>query len=453
MRLLPSVRAVLDHASVRPLVGEFGRELVLGRVRHELDAARGWLENGSDRESLLAEIADRVCSGVALLGHTGFGRVVNATGVILHTGLGRSQLSDAARQALGAGAGAGNVEVDLETGERRYRGYQLQAAWNALTGAEASLVVNNNAAATLLTLQSLCEEREVVISRGQLVEIGGSFRLPDIFLLSGAQLREVGTTNRTRLSDYEAAIGPETAAIMRVHPSNYRIVGFSECPEVDALAKLAHSRGLFLIDDIGSGCLVDVRQYGLPDEPTFTRSLAAGADLVLGSGDKLLGGPQAGIVLGKAAYIDRVRRHPLARTVRVDKLALAALSATLDAYLKGSAQTEIPTLALLAASPESLQQRAGAIGQRVADLTRLQVDVATDRALVGGGALPAVDLETAVLRITDRDSSTEQLARRLRLGKVRLVPRVQQDRVVIDLRSVQPHDDDLVVEALRDLCD
>jgi len=403
LRLLPAVDAVLHQPTVEILIAEEGRDVVLGWVREELEQLRGRLLNGEnpgDRVTVFDELADRLTGRAERSDRLRIGSVINATGVILHTGLGRAPLSRAAIAALTDIAGAGNVEVDLDTGERRYRGHQLQTAWNTLTGCEDSLIVNNNAAATLLTLQALCAGREVVISRGQLIEIGGSFRLPDIFQLSGARLREVGTTNRTRLSDYEQAIGPETAAIMHVHPSNYRVVGFSDSPEIEELADLAHARGLVAIDDIGSGSLVDLTRYGLPWEPTFQDSLSNGADLVLGSGDKLLGGPQAGILLGRKEPIDTVRRHPLARAVRVGKLTLGALSATLDSYLRGTAEQDIPTIALLAMSADELSRRAETIDSEIGSTGVLSIEARPDLAPVGGGSLPGAELLTVVLALT-----------------------------------------------------
>jgi L-seryl-tRNA(Ser) seleniumtransferase len=391
-----------------------------------------------------------------------FGAVINATGVVLHTSLGRAPLSAAAVVAIGEAAAGCNLEVDLESGQRRSRGHQLQAAWKQLTGAEAALVVNNNAAATVLALDALCRGREVIISRGQLIEIGGSFRLPDIFAQSGAILREVGTTNRTSLSDYERAIGPGAAAILRVHPSNYRVVGFSDSPPIAELAPLAHRFGLACIDDIGSGCLVDTTRFGLPAEPTFQQSLAAGADLVLGSGDKLLGGPQCGILLGKAPLVRRLSEHPLARAFRIDKLTLAALSATLDAYIRGAAAREIPTLALLASSQPDLLERA----QRIYDSCvhdgnsrsgpaesggAFKLDVAPGTAPVGGGSLPGAVLATAVLRITHSHLTANDVARRLRLGIPPVFPRIHEGQVVLDLRSVLPGDDEQIIAALKNL--
>jgi L-seryl-tRNA(Ser) seleniumtransferase len=451
-RLLPAVCSVLEHSGVRPLLDEHGRKVVVGWTRDELDRARGELRNGglkADRHQLLDQIADRLIARAQLSVRDRVGRVINATGVILHTGLGRAALSQAAQTAICEIAGAGNIEVDLESGERRYRGYQLQPAWSTLTGCEASLIVNNNAAATLLTLQALCWGREVIISRGQLIEIGGSFRLPDIFELSGAKLCEVGTTNRTRLTDYERAIGPETAAIMHVHPSNYRIIGFTETPGIAPLAELARARGLTAIDDIGSGALLDVTRYGLPAEPTFGESIAAGADVVLGSGDKLLGGPQAGIILGRSEIVKSVRSHPLARTVRVGKLTLAALSATLDSYLRGTAVTEIPTLRLLSADIDDLLERARSLKKDVGESDQMVIEVGQDVSPVGGGSLPGAELPTAIVSLRHRGLSADELARKLRLGTIHVYPRIQQDRVIVDLRSVLPEDDSKIALALR----
>ena len=452
LRLLPAVNAVLGHEDVRPLVEHHGRDVVVAWTRQELDAVRAGLHSAGaalDRDTLLDRVAERVAERATRSERLRLGPVINATGVILHTGLGRAPLSEAARTAIVEAAGNSNVEVDLETADRRYRGHQLTPAWQALTGCEDALIVNNNAAATLLTLQALCAGREVVISRGQLIEIGGSFRLPEIFALSGARIREVGTTNRTKLADYEQAIGPDTAAVMHVHPSNYRIIGFTTSPAIGELVELARRRGVLAIDDIGSGSLLDVTRYGLPAEPTFADSIAAGADVVLGSGDKLLGGPQAGILLGRREPIERIRQHPLARAVRVGKLTLAALQATLEAYLRGEAEDDIPTIALLATPADQLVARAEAIARELAGAARLTAEVRRDTAPVGGGSLPGAELPTAVVAVRHTACSPDELARRLRLGTIRMFARVQQDQVLIDLRSVLPQDDSRVVLALR----
>jgi L-seryl-tRNA(Ser) seleniumtransferase len=472
LRELPPVGEILAAPAVAELIADCGRDRVREWAREALAEVRESLSTPSSngecgRESLTARVVEAIQRRSRDDATQTLGGVINATGVILHTGLGRAPLCSQALEAIHAAAAACNLEVDLVSGERRYRGYQLQSAWERLTGAAAALVVNNNAGATILALDALCRGREVVISRGQLIEIGGSFRLPDIFSQSGAILREVGTTNRTSLADYEQAIGPQTAAILRVHPSNYRVVGFADTPATNELAILAHRYGLVCIDDIGSGCLVDTTRFGLPAEPTFPESIAAGADLVLGSGDKLLGGPQCGILLGHVELVDRLAGHPLARALRVDKLALAALSATLDAYLRGTAETEIPTLVLLAARQESLATRAERIQSQLAspplskggaggvalptEDCQLSIEVSMDTSPVGGGSLPGAELPTAVLRIKHRHLAADELALRLRLGPPRVFGRVQENEVVLDLRSVLPQNDQQIVAALNAL--
>jgi L-seryl-tRNA(Ser) seleniumtransferase len=453
---LPPVQDVLSHSTVEPLIAEHGRDVVLTWVRDALSAARQQLALSSDRIVAIDRIgwAERLAERVLELARQSdqqqLCRVINATGVVLHTGLGRAPLSTAARQALNELGGQCNVEVDLASNERRYRGHQLESAFRTLTGCEDVLIVNNNAAATVLTLQALCAGREVVISRGQLIEIGGSFRLPEIFQLSGAVLREVGTTNRTHLSDYRKAVLPHgTAAIMHVHPSNYRVIGFSETPGIEQLVPMAHKHGAIAIDDIGSGALIDVTQFGLPAEPTFQQSLVAGADVVLGSGDKLLGGPQCGIILGKREFVDCIRQHPLARAVRVGKLTLAALQATLGAYLRGAAVTEVPVLAMLSASVDSLRQRARQVANEIGELPNCRIEITNEMAAVGGGSLPGIELPTVALRLNCRTMSADELSRRLRLGSIRVFGRIQQDDVQLDLRSVLPEDDSRLALAVR----
>lgn len=452
LRALPSVNVVLQHAAVSALVSECGRELVLGWIRELLDETRAGLADGvlpADREVLMNRIVEQLEQRSVAREHERIDRVINATGVVLHTGLGRAPLSAQSEAALVRAAGATNVEIDLLTAERRYRGHQLLSAWQTLTGCEDVLLVNNNAAATVLTLQGLCAGKEVILSRGQMIEIGGSFRLPEIFELSGAVLREIGTTNRTTAADYEKAIGPETAAIMHVHPSNYRVIGFSQTPSIHELTPIARKHGIIAIDDIGSGALIDMTTIGLPPEPTFIDSVKAGADVILGSGDKLLGGPQAGIIIGKSACVERVRKHPLARAVRVDKLALAALSATLDSYLRGAAVEEIPTLRMLAAKDAELLKRAHVVCDSLGDVRGCRLAVSRDISLVGGGSLPAIELPTAVLTIEHDSVGCDELARRLRTGSLRLFPRIQDGRVVVDFRSILSEDDSKVELAIR----
>ncbi|MFP6762041.1 MAG: L-seryl-tRNA(Sec) selenium transferase [Planctomycetaceae bacterium] len=458
LRNLPSVHDILEHATVRDLDDEYGRSTVRVWIRSELDRAREQLralsaisdaEKPPEREALLDGIAAGVASQAERAQRIRLQRVLNATGVVIHTGLGRSPLSAEAAQALVEAAGACNVEVDIETASRRYRGYQAEPALRLLTGCEDSLIVNNNAAATLLTLQALCRGREVIISRGEMIEIGGSFRLPEIFELSGAVLKEVGTTNRTSLDDYEKAIGPDTAAIMHVHPSNYRVVGFAHKPREEELFSLARQHNVLAIDDIGSGALYDVTRAGLPQEPAFQHSIAANADLALGSGDKLLGGPQCGIILGRSELVDHIRRHPLARAVRVGKLTIAALCATLDAYVRGSAEADIPALAMLTATISALQDRAQTIVEEIGSVAGLTLTIREDVAQIGGGSLPAVELPTVVIAIQHETISAGEFCRRLRLGRIPVFSRVQNDEVLLDLRSLPAADDSRLSLAMR----
>jgi L-seryl-tRNA(Ser) seleniumtransferase len=341
-----------------------------------------------------------------------------------------------------------NVEVDLSSGQRSRRGAGVETLCQQVTGAEAALVVNNCAAATLLTLQTLAAERQVIISRGQLIEIGGSFRLPDVFRQAGVELQEVGTTNRTRLADYAEVIGPDTAAILRVHPSNYRVAGFSESASIAELAKLGKQYGRPVIDDVGSGCLYDLSSYGLPDEPIVSESLRAGADLVLFSGDKLLGGPQCGVIVGRVELVERLRAHPLARALRVDKLTLAALQGTLEIHRAGRAFTEIPVLRQLTLTAEEIRPRAERL------LLELQASSATPdtfsieavASASGGGALPELTVPSWAIAIAS--PSADHFAKELRLGNPAVFSRMQDGKTLIDLRTVLPEDEQSLLRSI-----
>ncbi len=468
LRHLPSVTDLLEQPAILELCAGHGRLLVTKWVRQAVDQKRAALRKQlqqSPAEKLPAETGDKdaaavrdllrieLLEAVVEIAHQSdlerVQGIINATGIVLHTGLGRAPLSAGAKQALQDAAGACNAEVDIATGDRRYRGYQLNSTLQLLTGCESSLIVNNNAAATLLTLQALGAGREVIISRGELIEIGGSFRLPEIFELSGVILREVGTTNRTSLKDYENAIGPDTAAIMHVHPSNYRVVGFASKPDEADMFALAREHGVIAIDDIGSGAMFDTRDAGLPYEPTFQHSIAAGADVVLGSGDKLLGGPQCGIIVGNDKCVAKIRQHPLARAVRVGKLTLAALGATLDSYTRDEARSEIPTQAMLFVTTEELQSRAEAIKQEIADGSDLRLTIRDDVSQVGGGSLPAVELPTVVIALKHQKLSADDLAVRLRTGRIGVFVRIQNNEVLLDIRSVLPEDDSRLALAVR----
>ena len=376
-------------------------------------------------------------------------KVINATGVLLHTGLGRAPLADAARKAMMGAAGACLLEVNPESGERSYRGFQAEELLTALTGCEDSLIVNNNAGATVLLLQALCHGREVLISRSQLVEIGGSFRLPEIFQTAGVVLREVGTTNRTHLRDYAAAITERTAAILRVHASNFRIVGFTAEPSSLELATLAHARGLMMFDDIGSGQLFPNPVVAAFGEPDFRSSIEVGADLVLGSGDKLLGGPQAGIILGRAPFIQTLRHHPLARCLRIDKISLAALHATLLIHARGTATDELPLYQMLQAQTSILNQRAESIVAQLGSATDFKIQIVPSVAEVGGGSCAGHPVPSVAISLHSSSTPVQTLARNLRMSVPAIWGRIEADSVLLDLRSVDPDDDQLLCQTVK----
>ena len=373
--------------------------------------------------------------------------VVNATGVILHTNLGRAPLAVAAAEAAAAIAGRySTLEFDPQTGRRGRRHDLVADLLRHLSGAEGAAVVNNCAAAVLLMLTALAKGKEVIVARGELVEIGGGFRMPDVMRLSGARMVEVGTTNRTRAEDYAAAITPHTAAIMKVHASNFQVIGFTESVELKDLAAIARQHQLLLLHDLGSGALLETAAYGLAEEPRIQDSLASGADLVACSADKLLGGPQAGLVLGRAALVDRVMKHPLARAVRVDKMTLAALIATLDLYLTQSL-AGLPIWDMLGASAESMAARARAWQSRLRE-RGAAVDVVAAESTVGGGSLPGERLPTTALAITPRRRGATDLLRRLREHEPPVIGRIVEERVLLDPRTVLPGEDDVIVEAV-----
>jgi L-seryl-tRNA(Ser) seleniumtransferase len=375
--------------------------------------------------------------------------LINATGVILSTNLGRAPLGSGPVEAMVAVArGYSNLEYDVEAGGRGSRQTPVKELLRTLTGAEDALVVNNNAAAVLLVLATLAPQRDVVVSRGELVEIGGGFRIPDVLRQSGAQLVEVGTTNRTLLKDFEAAVSSETAAFLRVHPSNFKIVGFTTSPPLADLAALAHSCGLMLIHDVGSGCLLATERWGLPHEPTPQESVAAGADITCFSGDKLLGGPQAGIIVGRKALLEKVERHPLMRAVRIDKLTLSALEATLVLYRDGAAEWELPVWRAIAWPLTSLRERA----ERWAETLRewgYEASAVSDVSTIGGGSLPEEVLPTFVCAVELSGGAANGWAERLRRGSPAVIARIAHDRLLLDPRTVAPDQDEDLLEGLR----
>jgi L-seryl-tRNA(Ser) seleniumtransferase len=444
------VDRVLNLPQVVSVTAQHGRAVVTTWVRQVL----GTLRNGQSSflpataAALEALVVQRVQERAQTSASQRIRKVINGTGIVIHTNLGRAPLAAAAIEAMREAAECANVEVDLESGERGRRGARVEALCQEVTGAEAALVVNNCAAATLLTLQSLAAARHVLISRGQLIEIGGSFRLPDVFRQAGVVLHEVGTTNRTRLTDYAGAIGPETAAILRVHPSNYRISGFCESVSISDLVRLGKERNIPVIDDIGSGCLYDLKQYGLADEPIVGESVKAGADLVVFSGDKLLGGPQCGIIVGRKDIIAKLRSNPLARALRVDKLTLAALQATLEIHRAGRAFDEIPVLQQLAARVDALHTRADNLVQQLrAKLPAPEVfSLQQVESASGGGALPDITVPSWAVAITS--SNPDDVATQLRTGSPAVLSRVKDRSTLIDVRTVLPHDEEALMRRI-----
>ena len=430
-RSLPAVGALVNEPAYAALVKEHGRERVVEAIRAQIADERRAGTAGSARH---AAIEARLRAGVA----PRLRRVINATGVVLHTNLGRAPLSQAAVDALAVAAGYSNLELDVDSGKRGERSSLVAGLLTALFDSEAALAVNNNAAAVLLALTALCNRKEVVVSRGQLVEIGGAFRMPDVMRLSGARMVEVGTTNRTRAADYEEAISPRTAALLRVHTSNFRITGFTEAASLPELAAVAKRHDVLLIDDLGSGAT-----HAAGDEPTVADSIAH-CDVVTFSGDKLLGGPQAGIVVGKADAVRKMARHPLARAVRIDKLTLAALEATLRQRLVGK-EAEIPVERMLRASAADIRRRAAMWLVKLGD-RGVESELVDDASAVGGGSLPEFALPTVLLALKGPAS---RLADALRRGDPPVIARIAGDRCCLDARTVLRGEDETLIDAVE----
>ncbi|GLV58278.1 L-seryl-tRNA(Sec) selenium transferase [Dictyobacter sp. S3.2.2.5] len=449
-RLLPSVDELLHTSQGMALARTFSHDLVVSALRLSVSQARDAIRAGSpcpSAESLLlaAELHLQQQFQPRLR------PLINATGVIINTNLGRAPLSQDALQAVQRIAGGySNLEYDIDLGVRGSRHTHVGALLRELTGAEAALVTNNNAAAVLLGLSALAAGHEVVISRGQLVEIGGGFRVPDVMRQSGCQLVEVGTTNRTRIADYAAALTDRTAVLLSVHPSNFLITGFTESTSIASLAELAHERGLLVMDDLGSGCLLNCEQYGLSHEPTPQESLAAGADLVCFSGDKLLGGPQAGIILGKAEVVARVARHPLMRAVRIDKMTLAALETTLRHYQLGEAETRIPIWRMISTPAEKVARRAADWAHQLT-AQGLAVHTQPGQSTIGGGSLPGETLSTTLLALDAASCSLplETISQRLRTRHTPIISRISRDTLYLDPRTVLEEQDVEVIAALQ----
>ncbi len=446
-RALPSMDVLLGDPRAEAWSVEHGREPVKASLRRALERLRSEPELSGDGADLIARLLSLAAEDLAFRQRPSLVRVLNGTGVVLHTNLGRAPLAEEAVAAQRRAAGYGNVELSLETGERGSRYDHCVDVVRELTGAEAALVTNNNAAAVSLVVNEFARDREVLVSRGELVEIGGSFRIPDVIERSGARLREVGTTNRTRAADYDAAVGERTGLLLRVHPSNYRVEGFAERPAVAELVEVARRAGIPLAHDIGSGLLRADLLPGFPEEPTVRASLAAGADIVSWSGDKLLGGPQCGIVAGGRERIAQLRANPLLRAFRVDKTTLAALEATLVLYRDPErAATKIPVLRMLRETAAAVAERARAHASRIALPPGASVAVVETRAVVGGGSFPGFELSSAAWRV--RGLRPDAVAAAARAGTPPLLGRVEQDAFLVDLRAIVPGEEPEAARAL-----
>lgn len=465
LRALPSVDSLLRTETARSLKKQMGATRLSSLARQITDELRREIlgmepeeltdsKEHQSRFTLLQEAEKRLAAKHVDETARGLQRVINATGVVLHTNLGRAPLSEAARRAMAEqAAGYCNLEYDVPNGERGRRGPRAEELLAVLTGAEAALVVNNCAAAALLVLTVISGDGDTVVSRGELVEIGGDFRVPDVMAQSGTRMIEVGTTNRTRLSDYKKAIGETTRLIMRVHASNYRIIGFTKTPTIKELAALAHDQGLPLYEDAGSGALVDFAEYGIEGEPVIHSSIEAGADVVSFSGDKLLGGPQAGLLVGRSSIIERMRSHPLYRALRADKLRLAALEATLDSYARDASAGEIPAQRFIALSATEIKVRADNMVARLGSgkSSALELDTIEGESAAGGGSGPMSRLPTVLISLAHGNLTANQIEARLRRAAPPVIARIVDDRVLLDLRTVSENEESDLERAILSL--
>lgn len=454
LRGLPKIDDAMSSDEFKTLIEKRGRDIVLGTIRRVIEREREDILKGKKRGEPLSIPRLREKAELEIAGklEPSIRHAVNATGIILHTGLGRAMMPEAAVEAVkDVMRGYCNLAIDMETGKRGHRDEHVSALLCELTGAEAATIVNNNAAATVLILNTLARRKEVIVSRGHLVEIGGAFRMPDVMKTSGTKMREVGTTNKTHLKDYSDAINEKTGAILRVHQSNYRIVGFSSEPSLEELVELAHDNGLPLVDDLGSGALVDTSKYGLEHEPLVQFSNQKGADVVCFSGDKLIGGPQAGIIVGKKDLIEKIKKNPLARALRIDKMTAAAMEATLKLFLNPEKLSEThPTYRMLSYDLNTLEKRA----QKVLDKLNAKfpgIKIADGECMIGSGSVPTQTVPTKVIQIKSSKTSADSLARRLRSHKTPIFGRIQKDAVLLDFRTIQPDEDEIIIDALNEL--
>ena len=458
LRHVPSVDQLLRTEAARELRGLVGLKrltniarAVTAEIRSLIRHDQEFLKtNGNQAELLLAEAVKRMEASARRESQTGIRPVINATGVLLHTNLGRAPLSQAARAAMDEAARYCSVEYDLESGVRGGRAARVEALLKDLTGAEDALVVNNCAAAAVLILTVLARDGETIVSRGELVEIGGDFRVPDVMAGSGTRMVEVGTTNRTHLEDYRRAINSNTRLIMRVHPSNYRIVGFASAPALDELARLARESGLPLYEDAGSGQLSDLGKYGVVDEPVVREIVERGVDVVSFSGDKLLGSVQAGLIVGKREIVARLRRHPLYRALRSDKIRLAALEATLVSYQKEVAAAEVPVIQMLSLTADEVEQRARSLIDGL-DGSSVKFELIPGESTLGGGAGPTSNVPTTLIAITHAGRSAQDIEHQLRTSMPPVISRISEGKVLLDLRTVFPDQLPALHEALKSL--
>jgi len=451
-RHLPSVDRLISEGRIKQLAETYPHELLVSLVRQQLERERLAIIAGN-KCSPIDEIVESISAQLHRLENPSLSPVINATGVVIHTNLGRAPLSQEAIAAMDtASKGYSNLEFDLDSGRRGSRHVHIEQILCQLSGAEAALVVNNNASAVLLGLTASARRKEVIVSRGEAVEIGGSFRIPDVMRQSGAKLVEVGTTNCTYIADYEQAITPRTVALMRVHSSNFQITGFTHSVTIEELVALGQQYDLPVLDDLGSGCFLDTTAFGLAPEPMVQQSVAVGVGLAFSSGDKLLGGPQAGIIVGRKQLIEKLKKHPLARAARIDKVRLAGLAATLIHYLKGEATKKIPVWQMISAPLEGVERRAGIWAEALGGLAQ----VIDGESMVGGGSLPGSTLPTKLVAIGGGKKKGrnmgQTLALRLRRNeKCPIIGRISEDVLLLDPRSVLPEEDEIVLQALQDL--
>ena len=456
--LIPKVDELLDNENIRELLDKIPRKIIIDAIREEVEELRSIIKENSSEEAEIKKIINNLVNNIKLRAIEkniySLKRVVNATGTVIHTNLGRSLINEEIFNNMREVAlNYSNLEYDLESGTRGSRYSHVEEIIQELTGGEASMVVNNNAAAVLLALSALVKDKEVIVSRGELIEIGGSFRIPEVLEQSGAKLVSVGSTNKTHLHDYENAINENTGALLKVHTSNYRILGFTSAVDSKELYELKKKYNIPLIEDLGSGVLIDLSKYGLQYEPTVGESLDKGVDVVTFSGDKLLGGPQAGIIIGKKEYIDKMKKHPLTRAFRIDKFTISALEATLKYYLDEKKAIEnIPTLKMLTMTPEILNLKAQNLLEKInnkINSDNIELEIKDEFSEVGGGSLPLEKLPTKCIVIGIKNKSTQEFENKLRAYKIPIITRLYKDKIYLDLRTINEEDYDIIVSAIE----